>query len=70
MDDRNELLKHILDNGSFGCMDDDSNDHELQKLEKEGLVKSFRAPSWMVDDVVYRLTDKGETYIVDATTLI
>ena len=44
---------------SYGCHDSD----EFEELVKEGYATKQNAPTWMGDDVVYFLTDKGKEAI-------
>ncbi len=40
----------------YGCKDSD----EFEKLVKSGHATKENPPSWMGDDVIYRLTEKGK----------
>ena len=57
------LMKHTVSSPnrnwfgtSYGCKDSD----EFEELVKEGYATKQKASSWMVDDVIYSLTDKGK----------
>ena len=45
---------------SFGCADSD----EFEKLVSDGLATKETPPSWMGDEVIYRLTAAGKAQII------
>lgn len=58
-----DLMKHTIsgyDRNWFGTTFDSDNAKEFDKLAKIGLVTSSKPPSWMGDDIIYRLTDEGK----------
>jgi len=61
-----DLMKHTVSDPkrnwfgtSYGCKDSD----EFEKLVKGGYAVKQNAPSWMGDDVIYRLTETGKELV-------
>ena len=58
-----DLMKHtVSDPGRnwFGTGFDCKDSTEFEKLVKEGYATKHKPQSWMGDDVIYCLTDKGK----------
>ena len=60
------IMKHTISGSnrnwfgtSFNCQDSE----DFEKLVDAGLATKEAPPSWMGDDVIYRLTDKGRKLI-------
>jgi hypothetical protein len=61
-----DLMRHtVSDPGRnwFGTSRDCKDGQEFEKLVAAGYATSESPPSWMGDDVIYRLTDKGLTAV-------
>ena len=55
------LMRHMISNGNFfGTEDDSGEECHLDKIVEQGLAIKMRAPKWMIDDVVFRLTEEGK----------
>lgn len=60
------LMEHTISGHNrnwFGTSLGDEDSDEFEKLVKKGLATSEIPPSWMGDDVIYRLTDEGKKLI-------
>ena len=56
------IMKHTVSGHNrnwFGTDRSCKDGQEFEKLVEAGLATSESPPSWMGDDVIYRLTDKG-----------
>lgn len=65
-----ELMAHAISEKhrnwfgtSYGCRDSE----EFEKLVDSGLATKEVPPSWMGDDVIYRLTEKGKASFIGLT---
>jgi len=63
-DEQLELMVHMAENNNlFGTEDDSAEECYLDKLVEQGLAIKMRAPNWMIDDVLFRLTDEGVQWL-------
>ena len=62
-----DLMQHTISGPGrnwFGTSFNTDNSAEFEKLVKLDLATKETPPSWMGDDVIYRLTQKGKNKII------
>ena len=58
-----QLMEHAISGSNrnwFGTDRENKDGQEFEKLVEMGLATSEKPPSWMGDNVIYRLTAKGK----------
>lgn len=58
------LMRHMIEGGLnfFGTEFDSAEEYALDELVEQGLARKRDAPSWMIDDVVFFLTEQGKEF--------
>jgi hypothetical protein len=61
------IMRHALNNNAYGSMNGSRETEIWFRLVKQGHATHTPAPAWMIDDHLFRLTDKGVDFIVNYT---